>query len=139
MDANELYAFLRRTGSTLESFSLSFFYPDGVAVHANPGDRILECLRECAPNLRLLEISSYTKQDVVTEEAVLTFIQASRKLRYMYLPHNLTWSDEMRDAAEERNVVVDHLGYSCFDHPYPYGNSSFPSYVELMKERWIGM
>ncbi|KAJ3292524.1 hypothetical protein HK104_005222 [Borealophlyctis nickersoniae] len=129
MDANELHAFLKHTGPTLESFSLSF---PREGVHPNPGDRILEFLRECALNLRLLEILSHREEGVVTEESVLTFMQASRKL---YLPDNLKGSDGIHDAAEERNLVVDHPGYRGLRHPYPYGYSPFPSYAELMKER----
>ncbi|KAJ3280368.1 hypothetical protein HK104_000718 [Borealophlyctis nickersoniae] len=137
MDANELYEFLRHTGPTLESFSLSF-WGAGVGVHPNPGDRVLECLREWAPNLRLLEMAaSVTGEGVVTEEGVVRFMRASRKLRNFYLPKNLVASDGIHDAAAERNVFVAHPG--DLDNPYPYENSLFPSYVELMKERWIGM
>ncbi|KAJ3291336.1 hypothetical protein HK104_006183, partial [Borealophlyctis nickersoniae] len=138
MDASELHAFLRPTGPTLESFSMDF-WDEEVGVHPNPGDRVLECLRESAPNLRLFEICSFVREEpvvpqdgVVTEEGVLTFMQASRKLRYMYPPNNLARSERIHDAAEERNVVVAYP--HDVRHPYPYGYSPFPSYVELMKQ-----
>ncbi|KAJ3279417.1 hypothetical protein HK104_001492 [Borealophlyctis nickersoniae] len=138
MDLNELFAFLRHTGPTLESFSLSF-WGAGVGEHLNPGDRVLDCLREWAPNLRLVEITaSVTGEGIVTENGVVSFMRgASCKLRNLYLPKNLMASNVIHDAAAERNVGVDHPG--GLDHAYPFESTPFPSYVELMKERWIGM
>ncbi|KAJ3278903.1 hypothetical protein HK104_001934 [Borealophlyctis nickersoniae] len=131
MDVNELHEFLRHTGPTLEIFSFRYF-DMGPGVDPKSGDHVLQCLRQWAPKLRQLEINK-----LVTEEGVATFVRASRKLRNLYLPLDLMGSEEIHDAAAERNVVVVYRGVN---ENYPSGSlPHFPSYIESAKERWIGM
>ncbi|KAJ3300035.1 hypothetical protein HK104_005031 [Borealophlyctis nickersoniae] len=126
---SDLYEFLKQRGRKLEGFSLIYHYwPD---VDRNPGDGVMDHLIDCAPNLQQLNITH------VTEEGVLRLLDASGKLKRLYLERELLENDRVHAAAAERNVFVPHPD-NFESVPHPLSVRAFPSYVEVMKDSWIG-
>ncbi|KAJ3283236.1 hypothetical protein HK104_010502 [Borealophlyctis nickersoniae] len=128
MARSGLHGFLKHRGHKLEGFSLTF----DLIVGGNPGDGVVDHLIDYAPNLKELHITA------VTEGGVLKLLRASGKLKRLYLKGKLLESDKIHAVAAERNVFVPDP--KVLERvPYPSEILAFPSYVEVMKDSWIGM
>ncbi|KAJ3285986.1 hypothetical protein HK104_009231, partial [Borealophlyctis nickersoniae] len=123
-DQNTLHEFLKHRGRDLENLSLGFrFWP-------LEGDNVLSCLAEFSPKLRVLRMMRGS------EEGVLNFMRASRKLKELYLSEEMLQNSSIRDAASQRNVYLPHPDF-IEKETYPFDKPPFPSYVEVMKESWM--
>ncbi|KAJ3299202.1 hypothetical protein HK104_009735 [Borealophlyctis nickersoniae] len=86
-------------------------------------DQTLGMIQDFCPELRELRVR-YDRDRAVSENAIVAFLEGSRKLQRMTLPDCIR-SEAISHVAEEQNVDIHTI---C----------EFPSYADLREESWMG-